>query len=188
MTELEKKFWPTTVTALSEDIQGWRIRQRYAVDDAGRVGNFRKWSHELVTRSDHQCIQEASELSDIPHIEALAPGSELVFAVGDDGQCHAVNLQYPAANKTTKRGSRSRATARRAQRAKTPRAVSCSVLGRSTAGSGCGMTMRQIVLAGPSGCGSNVCGFSNSRIRSPLVITPGISMGAVEFCTSFTRE
>ncbi|MFY9189680.1 MAG: TRAM domain-containing protein [Lawsonella sp.] len=120
MTELEKKFWPTTVTALSEDIQGWRIRQRYAVDDAGRVGNFRKWSHELVTRSDHQCIQEASELSDIPHIEALAPGSELVFAVGDDGQCHAVNLQYPAANKTTKRGSRSRATARRAQRAKTP--------------------------------------------------------------------
>lgn len=120
LAQLDKNSWPQEVSQLSAEDTGWRIRQRYTIDPKGELGSFRKWSNELIPRRHAECVQEASGLKRISLAEGLAPGSEVVLALGDDGNSHAVNLCYPRRNKHKVRSARAQATARRAEREKRP--------------------------------------------------------------------
>lgn len=120
IAHLTQESWPRDISMLSTEEKGWRIRQRYTVDENGQLGNFQKWSHHLIPRSSARCVQEARELEQVKITAGLVPGSEVVLALGDDGNSHAVNLSYSSTDDNRLGNARSRATARRARRGKKP--------------------------------------------------------------------
>lgn len=120
MADIDTAQWPTTVQRLGESVEGWRIRQRYTANAQGRLGTYQKRSQNLILREDYPCCQEDPRFHELSWKEPFSPGSEVVFAVGDDGEPQAVLLEFPT-TAHTQGNARARAVARRQRRERSPR-------------------------------------------------------------------
>lgn len=102
------------ICSLSDDATGWRVRTRLAVDDAGRSGQHRFHSGDLVVGVD--CVQPVAGLLDGLDDRRFTPGAELAIVADDAGRRHITELAPAAPPQRHSRRDRGRSAAQRRRR------------------------------------------------------------------------
>ena len=102
------------IRSLSDDATGWRVRTRLAVDDAGRCGQHRFHSGELVVGVD--CVQPVTGLLDGLDERRFTPGGELAIVADDEGRRHITELAPVEPTRRGARRDRGRSAAQRRRR------------------------------------------------------------------------